>query len=425
MPPEAAAWYDSDIGNLPKLEEIDGGPGREIKGLEPVRARFSRLEEGRDYEVVSENPEASSERRLQDFFIFINPGGGSEERMVYPPHWRAITTPGVRTEMGGEVYYVANTKGAGYLKPAAKKIDLDRYGSWLIKDESQQQLHGYKNLGIASESDFLHGGIVNKTADLATRGLRCEVYRGVAKLKQLVYRGVLTPIEELRRKKVITTRRDFNPCLGVRLLKTNDRVEEALEAEERRTQIFAEAFKTFNREAVDKRLDFPELTIGKKAHEKIFFAEFFRRMGKNIAVLLNIGHADFYLHSSNVTMAAEVADAGTINHWKEEKEKKFNKVYGGVRMAHIKDMRDIAYVLRKLMKAGKVDGLEVGDRESLKTAFFEGFNGTFDEDQIRSEETDPDKARQWMEKIFDTVIIERENLPSLQTRKIEDWHIGV
>ena len=172
-------------------------------------------------------------------------------------------------------------------------------------------------------------------------------------------------------------------------------------------------------------LPFPEIQIGNKEHERIYFKEFFRRMGQNMATLLNIGYIHFYLHSSNVTMAAEIADIGTVGHYSKMKDKVWAKSYNGVPLPHIKDMRDVVYGLRYLMKAGKAADMHTGKRQDVADAFMEGFDAAFGASKAQEQGTDPSKARAWMRKIIDTVIVQRENLPSLLYNEVEDWGVEI
>ena len=144
-----------------------------------------------------------------------------------------------------------------------------------------------------------------------------------------------------------------------------------------------------------------------------------------MATLLNMGSAHSYLHSSNVTMAAEIVDVGTIGHYSAEKIKDLIQIHHGVRRAHLKDMRDIAYDLRYLLGAGTTAELHTGKREDLARVFMDGFSFVLNSSQAQAQETDPVKARAWMQKIIDTVIVQRENLHSLSYHDVEDWDIEI
>jgi len=424
----------------PDLADLDVHSGREIAGLELKPACFSRLEEGQDYVITELNQAVRSARPVQDFFVFINPSLGKEVKMVQPPNWRAVTDQSVPTqvivirtieEIPKETrvdFFEVNVKGVGYLKPTVRDQNLDEYESWIKEDHADQEMLGAKVLGMMSRNTYADMDYVDQSMAFVQAGLRSEVYWAIADLKRVPFQGELKTIKELQTSDVIIDHPDFHPVEAVRLLRTNTRVEEAYEAEDRRTQIFNDAFITFNKETEAQGLDFPVLSLGNEGHERIFYREFFRRMGENVAVLLNIGYSHYGLHSSNVTMAAEFVDVGTMSHWMVDSKKgnaEFAEIHGGIRLAHIKDMRDTAYSLRKLLKAGRLQGISGGKREDLTLAFLEGFDQMVDSKKIAEQKMSVTDASNWMRKILNKVIIRRENLPSLLHYNISDWEFQV
>src|SRR5579872_1491869 len=421
----------SEVDNQEQDTETERGYGREIEGLEPKPERFSKLEQDRDYDLFQTNHNITANQNLAEFFIFVNPGAGDQIRIVQPPHWRSIDTPGLEAVLhlpgSPDVrFYTANTKGAGYLKPTVKNNGgLNQLDAWVIKDRAGEQESGYKVLGLSGEHEYLKGKVIDKSNFLISKGLRCESYWGLARLKQVYFKGELVPIERLKKKGVILNRKNYVPEEGVRLLKTNTRIEEAYRSDQRRLEIFKTAFEIFNRENKDSNLGFPEINIGDKEQERLYFKEFFRRMGKNSATLLNLGMVHAYLHSSNVTMAAEIADIGSLDHNADIKDKTLKHHYNGVPFLHIKDMRDIAYDLRYLLNAGKRAGLHTGKRQDLADSFVEGFNSIFNNNEVGQQQIDPDFAKKWMLEIIKTVIVERNNLPSLNYSDIEDWGLDI
>lgn len=411
------------------LEDIDGGSGREIAGLESKSERFSRLEIDRDYNMVQENPNVHSEQPIENFFVFVNPSGGTETRIVHAPHWRTIAHGDVRTtvtlrsrESGSrklvareEPFYTVDTKGAGYLKPSVKGgKTLDEYDdTWVKWDETSGR---NKVLGLSTRDEFYDAqeNIIKKSDFLAQAGLRTEVYWGFASLKCLYYKGQLTPIEELREKGIILKSKEYRPYIAVRLLKMKGRIEEAREAESRRMDLFREAFATFNRENEDKNLGLPSLDVERADDQKIFFHKFFYRMGTNLAALLNTGYCLFFLHASNVTLAAEIVDIGAASHWKSSRENEnIAKEYTGIRRGHLKDMRDAVYALKKLRAAAKLAGLKTGNAEDLKTAFMDGFDSHLNAEQAQKQKTDPNNARKWMDAIVQAIIVDGKKLSAL------------
>lgn len=416
----------------PSLEELDGVSGREIEGIETREEKFLRLDENTDFKIVKDNPRVTSDKRLEDFVVFISPSSGTEVKKVEAPHWRAVNDQNVRSvlevplddhEVFRDYFYSISTKGIGYMKPTAKGLDFEQYDSWTVKDKEGVNDRGYKVLGLISKEEAEGGALIEKSERLVKAGLRTELYWGFAELKRLPFKGEILTVDELRERGVISPRKTYYPYEVVRLFKVTNRIAEAAQSDERRLGLFEEAFSVFNREAKDKNLPLPELSLGNHSHEKIFFGEFFRRMGSNMALLLNIGHDHGYMHSANVTLAAEIVDVGTIDHWKEEEDQHALKTYEGVRRAHIKDMRDMCYGLRMLINAAKRADLDYGSRAELRKEFFEGFEEVFDDKLARKEKTSPTGARTWMQRIFDKVIVEGGNLPPLLHNEIEDWEI--
>lgn len=415
----------------PDPERFGQTKGRQID-LPSKMENFTALKEGEDYELKKVNEKITSEKNLRDFFVFANPGEKDVMLKVSPPHWRTITFPEVESTLEAKVhdekkfynkpipYYAVNAKGIGFLKPTAEEIDLKDYESWTRKDPEGEHDFGHQILGLSSKADFLN--IMQKSNFLVENGLRTEAYWAIAKLKKVYYKGKLTPLDELRKKGVILKRRDYQPHMALRLLKTNDRIAEADESDERREEIFNNAFDVFNKETDDRKLKFPKLDIENKDHQKIFFNEFFKRMGANLAGLLNVGYSHFRMHSANITTAAEVADIGTMGHWSEGKgEPAFNKKYNGVRRQHIKDMRDIAYGLKKFLKAGRKNHLDVGELGELKNSFMEGFRSVFNPKQAQEiQKINSEMAEKWTDEIMQKVIVERKRLAPLLHDKNND-----
>ncbi len=418
----------------PTLEEIDNFSGREIEGIESKPEKFLHLEEGVDFKVVKKNKKIISDKKLEDFIVFISPSTGTETKMVEAPHWRAINDNGIHssieTSVEGEepvkdYFYGVSTKGIGYLKPTAKGLNIEDYDSWAVDDKEGINDRGYKVLGLISQEEARGGYLMDKSEELVGLGLRTELYWGSAELKRLPFKGEMLTVDELRDKGVLSPRKTYKPYEVVRLFKMNNRIAEADKSEERRLELFKKAFEVFNLETHDKGLDFPEIVIGNPEQEKIFFQEFFKRMGHNMGILLNLGFDHGFMHSANVTLAAEIADVGTICPWQEEEDPDKIKKYGGVRRSHLKDMRDMCYGLRMLLKAGKKAGLNTGDRADLELSFFGGFEGVFDSKKVDEQETRPENAKLWMDKIFDKVVIQGENLAPLLHNEVEDWDISV
>ncbi len=420
-----------------QIEDGDRGSGRTFEGVAERPEKFSTLEKGKDYELVRTNPAVETNQPIDKYFLFVNPSGGTETRLASPPHWRSVSTPdfsgSVRIEPPNaeathEPFFEANTKGIGYLKPSARGASVDEQNRWMVKDNFGAERFGYKMLGLAKLGEFESTdekpSLIDRSMHLLGAGLRTETYWGIAKLNNVIYKGQPTSIQELRDKRIITSRKTFEPALAVRLFKTNSRVEEAYRDDSRRHALFDKAFDVYNKEQRAKHSEDPrELHRGNIREEREFFATFCERMGTNLAVLFNEGIHCLYLHSSNITLAAEIADIGTMANYRDEKQKDFVKKHGGVRFGHLKDTRDIMYTLRYLSQAARADGLHTSTREALYNAFMKGFRDTLDPEQLRQRDTDPQKADAWVSQIAETVLVRRERLVPLVSYEIEDWPI--
>lgn len=403
--------------------------GREIRGLEPKLEKFSRLEEGTDFKLSWVNPEIDSSADPRDDVLFVNPTGGDQELMIVPPNWRTVSAPAeasIKKDDGeDEYFFTANTKGVGYLKPFVKGGNLDDFDSWVDYDF----IEGERILGLNTDRPGIKSSenqmaISNK---LIKAGLRLEAHWAKAELLRIPYRGEMRTIEELQEiglfpRKFSDKNRLVRPMELVRLLKTNSRIEESLLADDRREKIFEEAFETFNREA--RLAGEPELAIGDRRQEQEFFKTFSRRIGANLAVMLNEGYTHGALHSSNVSMAAEFVDIDPLNYWSDDKIKSgWKEKHDGLRLHHIKDIRDSIYSLRRLYKAARLAGLSIGSRATLAENLISGFDDLFDEEKAKAHEIDGASARQWLGKIAEHVLVKRQNLSSLMHYHISEWEI--
>jgi hypothetical protein len=428
------------LGRAPGADRLRADPqrfvnttGREIDGLPSSPERFVVLREGSDYKVIEVNSCVRSSSSVAEFVLFASPSAGTEEHVVDAPHWRSITVRGLDAVLhsrkkGDPVlghYYVANAKGSGFLKPRAEGIDLDQYPSWVARKMNGPDV-SVLTLGMASRSDFMRGaGVMADSQYLAGQGLRCEVYWGIFELKQVPFKGEMVPVSRLAKEGVIGNE---NSAEAVRLFKTNTRVEEALESDERRMKIFQDAFDTFNKETKDMDLPFPQLDITNKDHQEIWFSEFFRRMGRNLAVLVNVGYSHSHLHSSNITMAAEIADLESVwdlrvadRGFKDD----HNVDEGGIRRLILKDMRDVAYACRALMKAGRAAGLSVGNSVELAQSLRDGFLSQLKPNDFKKMTVlvRPGVAEYWIDRIMDKAIVRNERLAPLLHGKVSDWGI--
>lgn len=231
----------------------------------------------------------------------------------------------------------------------------------------------------------------------------------------------MTDIKELREAGVIPSERQYAPHMAQRLMKTNSIVEEVYKSKERREELFKEAFAIFNAEA--KHYGDSELNIKSAEDQEKFALVFIRRMAENIAVLLNTGYMHTGIHSANVTLAAEIVDIGTASHLSENKRIKsgFEVNYGGLRLGQIKDIRDSAYSIKRMMMAMLDAGMSRPRKEECLEAMLAAFNGKANAEAMRLQGTDIDDAGKWFYDIARAVLVDNKRLHSLINYTIDEW----
>jgi len=404
------------------------GGGREISGLEPQNERFSSLEVERDIEILKINKEIKLNINPDKLYVFVNPKKGEQEFQVEAPHWRTISKENIHSsydsENGKEFYYTANTKGVGYLKPTLRNESLDNWDNWNRIDEYEMP----GAFGLSDKDDFVtkDGDVVIKSKWLTDQGLRTELFQSFGRLKNLYYKGKLTSIKELREKKIIPNQKEIIPQIGIRLLKINNRIAEVKESEPQRAhELFVKAFEVFNKETEDKKLDLPKLEIGNPESENLYFKTFFERMGKNMAVFQDIGYIGWHLHSTNITLAAEIVDIGPYQPWTLDKDdEEFVKIYDGVRRGVWKDFRDVAYGLRYLINAGKNLEMSIPKRQELVESFMEEFSKNLKDENLKDEMVTKKDLEKVCRKIIEAILVHKKNLGSLKHGvDIKDWEL--
>lgn len=410
-----------------RIQDEDKKTGRTISGLESKIENFSLLVPERDIEFLKKNKEIKSSVDLDTLYVFINPQNGNQQKYVEAPHWRTISekniTSSFESEQGQEFFYTANVKGVGYLKPTLQGKSIDDYEEWNRLDEYEED----GAYGLSGKGEFFSndGDLVLKSKWLIDKGLRTELFASFGRLKNIYFQGELISVKELREKGVIPSQKKFIPAIGVRLLKDNTRIEQVKKSSpEQSLQFFIETFDIFNKETKDKKIDLPEIKIGDPELEKVYFSEFFRRMGNNLAVLQNIGYICWHAHSANVTLAAEIVDIGPYDTWDSDKDEMFVKEYYGVRRGVLKDIRDIAYGLRYLVEAGETCHLTVSNREELVEIFLSGFEKKIDMYQAEIvQKSSVNAIKTMIQKILNKVVVKGKRLPSLKHFDISDWSI--
>lgn len=421
----------------PSPERFVDAKGREIEGLPSREERFSRLG-GESVRIIAMNPTISTKRSPSDYFLFVNPSNGTETATVHAPHWRSVTSTSGETAWAKgrqkkstvrAPYYEVNVKGCGFLKPSLEAGNFDAYDRWSVtKKNGEDDLTML--LGLAERQDFERGvGVINDSQYMVEMGLRTELYWTVQELKEMPFRGKLVPVEELWKKGVIPEK--TRPFQALRLLKTNTRIEEAVANAGRRAEIFGAAFATFNRETSDLGLDLPELDASNREHQRIFASEFHRRMGQNLAALINTGKHHSHLHSSNITMAAEIADLeslATVRFLESSFARGHGEMVGDTNRLFLKDIRDTAYSCWMFAKAMRKAGLDAGSSEDRMAATMEGFLNKLRSQQYFRANAIPTSRKSiehWVGRIFDKTLVREERLVSLLNGEVIAWGIEI
>jgi len=427
----------------PHPDEYYDIKGRELEGLPEKTERFSGLDWGEDLADIKINSNVTSDHDPRGYCVFVNSSGGEKRLPVRPPHWRTVThetmaTTEFTTLSGNkritEPFFEANVKGVGFLKPSITGAPLDEYDTWTPSSRPEHPAWShYHVLGIAPREEFKlpgggrhHNDICAYTQHVHRAGLRTELYWLTAEMKNVYYKGQKRSVEELRQEGVLPRAgiNEFIPYIGVRLLKTNDRIAEASDSEERRRSIFERAFEAHRREARFYDENAHQLDMGNREDQKQFMMDFFMRMGKNMAVLLNESLVHNFLHSANITMAAELADVSTLTYCSslDDIPRKH-----GMPEGHIKDMRDVVYSLKKLLTGAKRIGFVLSDDDmaSLVRIALDAFNDGLLPAKITKNGTNVDFARACFEAIIKKVLLEKQRLPALQGGKnsLEEWPI--
>lgn len=413
----------------PSLVEKDTS-GRSISGLDPKFERFTTLVEDKDYTIREINKKIVVDSSPQEHFVFINPKKGDKGFLVEAPHWRTVTQEGVNasieTSKGKDFFYTLNIKGVGYLKPTLKReYTLDDYDDWNRLDE--YELEGA--YGLADKGDFFNsdGSVVVKSNYFIENGLRTEAYWAIGKLHNVIYKGRRKSVGDMQKESKIPSNQKVKPEMALRLLKTNTRIAELKESDSSRQKVLLkEAFDVFNRETKDKNLNFPELQVNNKENQETFLNEFAKRMGENLAVLQNLGYIGWHMHSSNITLAAEIVDIGPYLPGEDYKgDPEFVSEYEGVWRGALKDMRDICYDLKFLLQAFEDITGENFDKSDFAESFVGGFVSTLESKMLGKNSTmKKEDLIDMCQKIADMVIVQNRRLKALKHgADVSEWGI--
>ena len=150
-------------------------------------------------------------------------------------------------------------------------------------------------------------------------------------------------------------------------------------------------------------------------------------MGENLAALQNVGFIGWHMHSANVTLAAEIADIGSYEHFSYYGDDlEHNQAYSGVRRGTLKDMRDFAGDLELLLSAAQRLGFSAGTRAELVKAYYDAFQAALDEKKLEAELVKKSDLIAANRKIADAILLKGKRLSGLKKGfEIEDWGLGL
>ena len=414
--------------------------GRLIEGVESVPVLLRPLDPS-EYTVAYKNETVrnDADAKAEDFIYMIDNSEGMKVAVMgRAPHWRNVSTPldtSWRDASGKPHYFFeVSTKGIGMVKSEVLK-DYDY--------DTLKQVNEYGtdiNLGHANKDDFFWmEDLVTFTQKLNSIGIRSELYWAIADVDMVSYNGELYDLKDAKKQGLVHKGKENNPQIGVRLLKTNHRIEDYFKNNNPKVKrdMLLSVYEAFNKETASSDRELPELDIENKDHQKIYFETVLSQHIQNLALLINYGLTYYHMHSSNLTLMGEIVDTAVVEsiHINETEhfqdfEEEYNtshrtEMHKGVRIGYIKDIRDCVTGIRFLLRGLHNDGYLVSSREDAYDLVIKTFRGVFDREKFSlfDQETDVEKLLKVTEEIARRILIERETLPALKRNGIESLNI--
>jgi len=282
--------------------------------------------------------------------------------------------------------------------------------------------------------------LVSLTQKLNSIGIRSELYWAIADVNTVSYNGELYDLKDAKKQGIVHKEKDNNPQIGVRLLRTNHRIEDYFKnnnAQEKRGMLLS-VYDAFNKETKLSGRDMPILDIENREHQKLYFETVLKQHIENLALLINYGLTYYHMHSSNLTLMGEIVDTAVIESIHINDTEPFQNLegvydtssrtdmYKGVRIGYLKDMRDCITGIRFLLRGLHNDGYNVSKREEAYDLVVETFERIFDKEKfaVVDTETNVQKIGDALKEIAKRILVERETLPPLKRNGIETWHLG-
>ena len=412
--------------------------GRLIEGVESIPVLLKPLDPS-EYRVAYKNNDITNEvgATAEDFIYMIDNSEGMKVAVMgRAPHWRNVSTPldtAWTDEQGTPHYFFeVSTKGIGMVKSEV----LEDYDYDTLKQENEYGTN--INLGHANRDDFFWTeDLVAFTEKLNTVGIRSELYWEIAEVDKVSYNGELYDLADAKRQGIVHRSKENNPYIGVRLLKTNHRIEDYFKntnPAEKREMLLA-TYDAFNKETKLTSRPLPELNIENPEHQKIYFETVLSQHIQNLARLVTHGLTYYHMHSSNLTLMGEIVDTAVVESININNTKLFKnleseydtsartELYKGVRVGYLKDIRDCVTGVRFLLRGLQSDGYTVLSREEAHAKVMEVFKAAFSSDTftVFDKETEVQKLLAVVEEISRRTLIGKETLPALKRNGIEAW----
>ncbi len=425
----------SRIPDPRKTEGLERG-GRTIAGVNPHPVLLETLKP-EDYQIVFKNQkiQADGNAQAEDFLYMIDNSDGTKNVVLgRPPHWRSVDTPGHTSypdESGIEHHYFdISTKGIGMVKGEVMK---DNSPSSL---KTRNEYGSTINLGHATREDFeWMYDLVELTKRLTAIGIRSELYWVIAQVNKVSFNGELLNLDQARERGIVDASEQNRPYMGVRLLRSNRRIEEYVESEngkDKKDMLLA-VYGAFNEEAKLEKRDTPQLQIDNPEHQRMYFDTMFKQHIKNLALLISHGLTYYHMHSSNLTLMGEIVDTAAVKSININKLPGFENddisartnMYRDVRVGYMKDMRDCVLSLRKYWRALGKDGYTTPTREEMMTMALETFQSNYNPQKFATYDptVDAEKICAVFEEIVRRQFVGRETLSPLKSNSIESWDL--
>jgi len=414
--------------------------GRLIEGVHSVPVLLKPLDSS-EYKIKFKNEEVKNEvgAKAENFIYMIDNSYGMKAAVMgHAPHWRNVSTflDTSWTDVNGKPHYFfdVSSKGIGMVKSEVLE-DYD-YDTLKVPNEYGVNI----NLGHANRDDFFWmEDLVVFTQKLNSIGIRSELYWAVAEVDKISYNGELYDVADAKRQGLVHRSKDNNPYIGVRLLKTNHRIEDyskKTSLDDKREMLLS-VYDAFNKETTLTGRDFPQLDINNQDHQKIYFETVLTQHVQNLALLINNGLTYYHMHSSNLTLMGEIVDTAVVESVNINQTEQFQNfeeeydtsartdLYKGIRLGYLKDIRDCLTGIRSLLRSLHNDGYKVLSREESHNKIMETFNDIFDKEKMKifDNETDVNSLLKVVEEISRRIFVERETLPALKRNEIESWNL--